>query len=183
MLIRQTLVIAYLVITAAVAVYASILEIQPALFFIEFIAPTPGDRYSLTFVLLITWLLFLIPLVVFMLIGKMFRADSPEVIDSNRTGIFVKRPKAFQSALIGIPVFVNDTKVGIVDNGKTIFFDVPIGLVTVQVGEGKQASEIIEVKMESGNQLNFEFNLKQAGLFIEIELIQIEKIGESLLGG
>ncbi len=173
---QRILIIIYVIVTALIALFTTILEIQPALFFIEFTAPNPGDKYSVTFVLLVTWLIFLLPLMVVLLISKVFRTKPTEVITLDRTGVFVTRQKTFQSAMVGIPIFIDAKKVGVVDNGKTNFFDVPVGNFIIQAGEGKQASEKLEAKVNGKDQLNFSFSLKVDGLFTKIELTEVVKI-------
>ena len=171
----RPLILIYVIVTATIALCTTVLEIQPALFFIDLMAPNPGDRYSVPLVMLIICLTLLLPLMVLMLITKAIRMKSTENIGSDRTGIFVTRQKSFQSALVGIPIYLNSKKVGIVDNGKTKFFDVPLGDFTVQAGKGKQASEKLQAKVAEKDQLNFLFNLNQAGLFVKIELTEIAK--------
>lgn len=172
---QRILTILYVILTGAFAVYTNILQIQPALFFIELSAPNPGDKYSLTFVFIIVWLILLLPLMAFLLILRAMRSKPQEIIGPERTGVFVTRQKSFQSAVVGIPVYINSKKVGIVDNGKTKFFDVPLGDFTVQAGNGKQASEKMEAKVGVRDQLNYEFHLTQDGLYTKIVLAETTK--------
>ena len=168
----RPVILIYVIITGAIAVCSAILEIQPALFFIDLMAPNPGDRYSVTGALVLTWFIFLAPLAVLLLITKTIRSKANEEITPDRTGVFVTRQKSFQSALIGIPIYINSKKVGVVDNGKTKFFDVPIGDFIIQAGKEKQASEKLEGKIGPDDQLNFNFSLEQNGLFIKIVLTE-----------
>tara|TARA_B100000809_G_C15086712_1_gene511734 strand:+ start:1243 stop:1623 length:381 start_codon:yes stop_codon:yes gene_type:complete len=122
-----------------------------------------------------TYLTFLLPLILLLFLIKIFRIKPTETIGPERTGVFVTRQKSFQSALVGIPVFINSKKVGVIDNGKTVFFDVPLGDFNLHAGEGKQASEKLVAKVAEREQLTFLFNLNQAGLFTKIELTEIVK--------
>lgn len=171
---QKTITLIYVIITATFAVYTTILESQPALFLIDLMAPRAGDKYSATLVILLVWFMFLLPLAIILIIAKKLRAKPMEVISPDRTGVYVTREKAFQSAVVGIPVFINYEKVGIVDNGKTQFFDVPVGGFTIQAGKGKQASELLESELKSKDQLNFEFRLTEAGLFNKIVLLEVD---------
>jgi hypothetical protein len=171
---QRTLILIYIIGAAVFSFYASTTGIQPALFFIDFLAPNAGDEYSLTFVLLITFLIFLIPLLVIQLLARLSRSKSEEVVGPERTGVFVTRTKAFQSAFLGTPIFINSNKVGMVDNGKTTFFDVPFGIFTIQAGKGKQASKIIETRISMKEQLNFKFSLVEDGLGIKIVLEHVD---------
>lgn len=171
----KALTIIYIIISALLAIFTTVLEIQPSLFFINLSAPNPGDKYDVILVLLITWLIFLSPLVVVMLFNKIFRNKSEDDIDIlDRTGVYVTREKSFQSALVGIPVYINSKKVGVVDNGKTKFFEIQPGKFSIRIGKGKQASEIIEDSIDKTEELNFSFNLETDELFIKIKLKKVE---------
>jgi hypothetical protein len=171
---KQTLIDIYILISCIVAISTALLQIQPALFFIEFLAPNPGDKYNLVFVIIVTCMLFIIPFLVLLSVLKLLRNTSAEVIQTDRTGVFVNRKKSFTGAIVGIPICINSKKVGIVDNGKTIFFDIPIGTFTIQAGIGKQASEKLEEKIMEKDQLQFELYLNKEGLFPKIELTLVE---------
>jgi hypothetical protein len=170
---HRNIVLIYVIATAAIAVFTTIQEIQPAIFLIDFLAPQPGDKYSLTFVFLVTWLILLLPLLIILLVQKVMRKKSTEVIGSERTGVFVTRQKALQSAVIGIPIYIDSKKVGVVDKGKTKFFDVPIGSFPIQAGKGKQATEKLDAKVMMKDQLNFVFQMRSDGLTVKIDLEEI----------
>ena len=104
---------------------------------------------------------------ILMLLMKLFRVKAEETIGPDRTGIYVRREKTLQSGLLGIPIYINAKKVGIVKNEKTKFLDVPLGTFTVQAGKRKQASELFEVKVEEKDQLNFVFDMIEEGLRIK----------------
>ena len=120
---QRKLTILYIFVTGIIAGVMMALETQPALFFIELMAPNPGDSYSIMLVLFPTWFLLMLPLLSFLFLKKTLRKDSQEAVGAERTGVFVTRQKSIQSALIGLPVYINGEKLGVVDNGKTIFFD------------------------------------------------------------
>ncbi len=170
---KQKLINIYVLISAVVAITTTLLEVQPALYFIEFLAPNPGDKYNMVFVLLVTCLLFLLPLVVFLTFTRLFRKTPETIVSTDKTGFFVTRQKSFTSAMVGIPVYINSEKVGVVDNGKTMFFEASIGTFAIHAGSGKQASDEIEVEIAEGEQLRFEMFINTEGLFPKIELVQI----------
>lgn len=64
-------------------------------------------------------------------------------------------------------------KIGVVDNGKTKFFEIPASTFTIQAGKGKQASEIMEVKILEKDQLKFDLYINKDGLFPKFELTLI----------
>jgi len=170
---QRIIVIIYVIVTAIIALTSTIFEIQPALFIINIFAPNEGDKYYIKVVMLLTWLILLLPLLIYFVITKLTRIKSDQKIDPNRTGIIVTRKKSFQSALVGIPIFVNDNKARVVDNGKTKFFETPSGMHTVQAGNGKQASEKIQTNILERKQLSFEMEIKQAGLYLKYVLKQV----------
>ena len=172
---QRIITLIYVIITASIAVFCTIFEIQPALFIIDIFAPNVGDSYSVNLVVLLLWLILLSPLLIFLSISKLMRKKEDKNISSERTGIFVTRKKAFQSAMVGIPIYINDKKAGIIDNGKTKFFDTPIGTVTVHAGIGKQVSEKVQVIITEKQQLQFELKFKQSVFTVKIILNQILK--------
>ena len=165
----------YVIFTALVAIISTILEVQPALFIIDIFAPNEGDEYNLLLVFLLTWLVFLLPVVIYLYIAVLIRKKDDEIVAPDRTGIFVTRVKAFQSALVGIPFYINDQKSGIIDNGRTKFFDTSTDTFTIKAGDGKQASDNLQIKIEDGKQLHFEIRIIQAGLGLKIVLRQLQK--------
>ena len=171
----RPLILIYIIAAATLAVFTTTQGMQPALFFIEFMAPNAGDTYNETMVVLIVMMIFLMPLMVFLLITKVIRKKPEEIIGAGRTGIFVTREKAFQSVLVGIPIYIDSVRAGFVDNGKTKFFDVPAGPFTIQAGKRKQASEDLEGELVEKEQRHFAFSLSTDGLFVKIELEEITK--------
>ena len=171
---KQKFINIYVLVGAVVAISTTFLQVQPALFFIDFLAPNPGDTYNFLLVSLLTCLIFLIPLLVFLVITRSFRKTSTEIIQIGRTGFFVNRQKSFTSALVGIPVYVDSKKMGTVDNGKTIFLDIPASTFTIQAGKGKQASEIIEVTILEKDQLKFDLFINKDKKKKKIELTLIK---------
>ena len=117
---QRIIILIYVIITATIAIFCTILEIQPALLIINIFAPNVGDSYSINIVVLLLWLILLSPLLIFLTISKLIRKKEDKNISIERTGIFITRKKVFQSAMVGIPIFINDKKAGIIDNGKTI---------------------------------------------------------------
>jgi hypothetical protein len=170
---QRIIILIYAIVTGIIAVISTILEVQPALFIINIFAPHEGDRYSATLAMLLVWIIFLSPLFIYLIIARLIRNRVDENIAPGRSGIFVTRLKSFQSAMVGVPIYINDKKAGIVDNGKTKFFDAPLGIVTIQAGNGKQISERLQANITEGNQLQFEINIKQAGLRVNIILKQL----------
>lgn len=172
---RQSIIIIYTILTAIIAFVFIFLEIQPALVLINMFSTDGGNSFYFTPVLLLLWLLFLSPLIVYNIVSKLLRKMRNENIDSERTGVFVLRHKAFQSSLVGIPFFIDGKRAGVVDNGKTKFFDIPEGIHTIQVGKGLQSSEILQISIFARQQLHFEMKILSLGLRLKNDLTQINK--------
>jgi len=64
-----------------------------------------------------------------------------------------------QSRLVGIPIFINGIKTGVVDSGREKVFDLPAGAFEGRGEEGKQASGIIRSELRAGRQLKFELEI------------------------
>ncbi len=171
---RQSIVIVYAILTAVIAVVFIFLEIQPALVLMNMFSTDGGNSFYLTPVLLLLWLLFLSPLIVYNIVAKLLRKKGSENIDSERTGIFISRKKSFQSSLVGIPIYINDKRAGVVDNGKTKFFDISEGIHTIQVGKGLQSSEILQVSISARQQLHFEMEILSLGFKLKYDLKQVD---------
>jgi hypothetical protein len=169
----QRFIYIYVIFTCLVAIVSTVFETQPALFIIDIFAPNVGDKYFVALVLLLTWLLLILPLVIYLLIAKLARKKDNEIIAPDRTGIFVTRLKAFQSSLVGISFYMNDKKVGVIDNGRTKFFDATAGTHTIYAGVGVHITEKLQIKIEEGNQLRFEIKILASSLVIKIVIRQL----------
>ena len=175
---NQRMINTYASTCTIVAVYTTIREIQPALFFIDFLAPNPGDSYNFVIVLLTTLIALLIPLAAFLIAARVLRNSSSQLQQTGKTGLFVRRQKALSSAFVGIPIYINDKKMGLVDNGKTVFYEIPSGHYTIQAGKGKRASEKIEVNLSQKEQLKLDLKINTYGLTPKMELSIIERKNE-----
>lgn len=172
---KQKAINFYILVSAILAIATTFLETQPALLFIDFLAPNPGDKYSLAFVLLMTFLILIIPLLLFLVVTHLSGTSNDDLIPTEITGIIITRQKSLTSALVGIPIYFDDHKIGEVANGKTMFFAVSEGTHTIQAGKGKQASEKIEVTILEMKQLKFNLNIDKDGLFPKYDLNLIEE--------
>ena len=166
--------IIYTIASAVIALAFVIFPIQPTLFLMSVFATHNGDNtYYAMPVFLITWFILLSPLFVYFSITKLIRKKDNKPIASDKTGIFVTRNKAFQSSMVGISIYINDKKAGIVDNGKTKFFNAQSGVLIVQAGQGKQASEKLQVTLTEGQQLHFEMEIITLGMRFKYSIKQV----------
>ncbi len=166
---KKILTLIYVIGTAAVAVVTSIAQIQPALFLIDLMAPNEGDKFSMKLVVLLTWLILLTPYIIVVSILFFMRraADKKIVIAPNQTGIWIYRKRQLQSALVGVPIYINGNKIGVVDNGSAKFFELNKGSFSIYAGEGKGASEQKELMINAGKQLKMDLELVPKGLTVQ----------------
>ncbi|HBG71306.1 MAG: hypothetical protein A2W93_01680 [Bacteroidetes bacterium GWF2_43_63] len=170
---QKTLTIVYTIATAALAIILTIMHLQPARALINVFTTYDGREYYIAPVVLITWLILLLPMLLVILISKMLRVKKDDEIIPGKTGIIVMRQKAFQSAMVGIPIFINGAKAGVIDNGKRKFFEVPAGSVTIVAGTGKQASESQQIIISEGQNARFFLQFIQVGLGLKCLLIPL----------
>lgn len=177
---KKTLTLIYTLSTLAYSVFAVIAELQPALFWMELFAPNIGDTYPVLLVMLLTMLTFLLPMLVLLLTIRWIqnKNEKPQIVDG--PGIWIIRKRQLQSALIDIPVYINDKKVGAIDMGKIKFFDAPTGKNIVAVGKGMVASEKIEFTCSATEQPYFKLEIVQSGLIAKYTLSPIASSEGSL---
>ncbi len=166
---KKILNIIFVIATAVIAIVTTFMELQPALFFIDLFAPDSGDRYSIKLVVLLTWLVLLSPLIIINVILFFTRKakNKNQTIESWQTGIIIKRKKQLQSGLIGINVYVNNQKLGKVDISNELFFETPTGKITIVTGEGKQASEPLELDIKASEKIHLKLEIVPKGLALK----------------
>ena len=171
---QKIITLIYVIAAAAVAVVTTILEMQPALLFIDIMAPEPGDSYSLTLALLLTFLVLILPMLLVLTVMYFIRqlGNQSNNIPLDATGVLVLRKRQLQSAMVGIPIFVNNAKSGVVDGGKMKFIDLRAGTFQIQAGEGKQASETLQITLAPGDQVRLQLEIKAVGLGLKYVLSQ-----------
>ena len=172
---KRIIHILFILIIIVVGVTTTLMQAQPALFWINIFAPHNGDTFNIKLVALLTILSLLLPYIIVLIILKLIRKgkDGNAVVVKGQTGIYISRKKQLQSFLMGLPVLINGSKAGLIDSGKNKFFAVPSGMLSVQIGEGKPASEKIEIRIKEGEQFDFTVEISQSGLGIKYNLKQI----------
>lgn len=153
----------YAIAALVIAALSLVFETYPALFFIDLMAPNPGDRYSVTLALALTFLVLILPLALILLVQKQRRKAQAQntVVDAGRTGAYLLRRKHLSGALVAAPVMINGKEAGLIDSGSRLFFDLPVGMVEVQVGKGAMRSEVIQLQVKEGEQFNLEARIAQ----------------------
>jgi hypothetical protein len=130
----------YCLVALAVAITTTFMQEQPALFFINLITDS-DNMFDVKLALLLTMLALLIPLLVISLVVKMMSKNKNHMPDTlGKTGIIVRRQKAFQNALHNSVILVNGESKGSVSNGYSTFIELPAGNYRLQV-KGHASSE------------------------------------------
>lgn len=170
---KKALTLIYVLTTIPYSILAVINEWQPALFWITLFAQNIGDTYPLVIVGGLTMLTFLLPMVAILLALRWIqnKYEKPQLVDG--PGIWIIRKRQLQSALIEIPIYINDKKAGGIDMGKIKFFEAPEGKNSVNVGKGMVVSEKLEFTCSATEQPYFKLEIVQSGLISKYVLTPI----------
>jgi hypothetical protein len=148
-----------------------IVESYPALFWIELLAPKPGDKYPIAITGLLTLLSLLLPLVLLMFILKLIRNrkgdETNHVLDSdyfNKSGIHFIRIKQIQNRLISSPIFINGEQKGNIDSGKKVFVALDPGTYEVELGSKRERSDTLIVQVQANSHTQVEIRIIPNGL-------------------
>jgi len=88
---KRIIIIIYIIVSGVIAIASAIYQTQPALFFINVFTINEGNSYYGIPVLFLTWIVLLIPLIMFLIFAKSIRKKGVENIASDRTEIFESR--------------------------------------------------------------------------------------------
>lgn len=167
---KQILTLVYVVATAIFSVFAVVIEMQPALFWMKLFAPNMGDTYPVVLVGLFTFLTLLLPMVILLVVLRML-PQKPQIVDG--PGIWIMRERQLQSALQEIPIYINNQKIGGISMGKIRFFEAPVGRNVIIAGKGLSASEPAEFTCGTDEQLYYKLKIAQKGLLTKNVLAQM----------
>lgn len=178
---KKTLTLIYVLATTAFSIYAVIAEMQPALFWINIFATNIGDTYPVLAVGGLTMLTFLLPMVIVLLAIRFIqkKTEKPQIVDG--PGIWIMRKRQLQSALVSIPIYINDKKIGEIDSGRIKFFEAPARKNIVSAGKGMTASEKIEFTCSAAEQPYFKLEIVQSGLVAEYVLFPMAPSDRGLI--
>jgi hypothetical protein len=177
---KKILTTIYVIAIAAYSIYAVNAEMQPALCWMNLFAPNAGDTYPVVLVGLLTMLTFMLPFALFLVITRYIRKknEKPQQVDG--PGIWIIRKRQLHSALVEIPIYVNDIKIGNIDAGSIKFFEAPVGQNTVNAGKGIMASEKAAFTCTTNEQTYFKLEISQKGLMTKYVLCPLAN-GDSTL--
>ncbi|MNJ83209.1 hypothetical protein D3C87_06240 [compost metagenome] len=163
-------ILVYIYVLAAFALsFGSLFtESYPALFWIDILAPEPGDKYPIAITGLLTALCLLLPMVIVMYVLKVIRNRkiAPVVDESyfNKSGIHFSRIKQMQNRLVSSPVFIDGIQQGRIDSGKKLFIELAPGTYEVEVGGKRERSEKLIVQVEANKHAQVEIEIVPNGL-------------------
>ena len=163
----RILIYIYILAAAALSFWSVITEAYPARFFIDIMAPEPGDKYSVTITGLLTLLTLLLPLALLLFIVKLTRNRNEPAMSEGyftKDGIYFMRIKQAQNRLIASPIFINGEVRGRIDSGKNLFIELAPGTYEVTVGGKSEKSEPLTVSVTSGSHTHVEISIVPNGL-------------------
>jgi hypothetical protein len=150
-MIVKVLAITYALAAITVAVITTILQVQPALLFIEFLTG-PDDKFPAMVAMLITALALLLPLVVILFVVGLFTKKGGNKIPdlAGKTGILIRRERVLSNGFYTDKVMINGQKLSTVSNGKSTFVELADGSYKVFVKGATTQSPIMDVALAPG---------------------------------
>lgn len=163
----RILIYIYIFAAVALSIWSVITESYPARFFIELLAPEPGDKYPVTITGLLTLISLLLPMIILMAILRLLR-NRNEPVDGgghfDKDGIYFMRLKQAQNRLIASPIFINGEERGRIDSGKNLFIELSPGTYEVQVGRKSEKSDQLIAQVELNKRTHVEISIVPNGL-------------------
>jgi hypothetical protein len=167
----RILIYIYIFAALILSIGSLFMESYPTRFWIDLIAPNPGDKYPVSIVGLLSLLSLLLPLLVGMFILKLIRNRKSQTANSlidtdhfNKSGIHFMRQKQIQNRLIASPIFINGEQRGKIDSGKTAFIPMDPGTYEVEIGRKGEKSDQLIVQVEANKHAQVEIQLVPNGL-------------------
>jgi len=167
--------IVYVLVALTISMVTTFMQIQPALFFIEFLTGS-DNKFSVNGAIALTMLTFLIPLLIILLIAKAMNKNKNIMPDLfGRTGIVIHRKKSLSNAIHDSHVLIDGEYKSSVSNGKSTFIETGYGKFTVQIKSHKAAT--LDVDVPRGKIINLQMSFVDNGrLKVDVELEKIEEM-------
>ena len=147
----KRIALVYVIVAAIVAVVTSILQVQPALFFIDLLV---GDdnKFPAKLAMLLTMLALILPaLIIILLINLVNKRNGNQMPDlTGKTGVVVRREWALVNGIYNDKVMINGEKRSTVSNGKSTFVELPGGDYKVFVKGATTQSPVMDVSVAAG---------------------------------
>lgn len=167
----RILIYIYIFAALILSIGSLFLESYPTRFWIDLIAPNPGDKYPVSIVGLLSFLSLLLPLLILMFILKLVRNRKTSITHSlidndhfNKSGIQFMRQKQMQNRLIASGIFINGEQKGRIDSGKTAFIPLDPGTYEVEIGAKRDKSDKLIVQVEPNKHTQLEIQIIPNGL-------------------
>lgn len=163
MLKKILLVYVFAALIAAVA--TTLVQVQPALFFIELLTG-PDNKFPLTATMLLTMLALLLPALAVALIARLFTARERNIVPdlTGKTGILVRRDRVLSNAVYTDAVMVNGEKKSAVSNGKSTFAELPAGSYKVFIKGATTGSPVVDITLVPGQVVKLKTGYATDGL-------------------
>jgi hypothetical protein len=160
--------ISYAITALVVAVFTTILQVQPSLVFIEML--TMNGKFPATLVFLLTALLLLLPGFLILITVSFLRRKKNIIPDATgKTGVILKRKRALYNAAYNFSVIVDGTEYGTLGNGQSIFVELVSGKHNISI-KGFETSTF-EFDLKFARVLNLETQVREAGIRANIVIV------------
>jgi hypothetical protein len=164
--------ISYAIAALVIAVFTTILQVQPSLIFIEML--TMNGKFPATLVFLLTALILLLPGFLILISISYLRRKKNVIPDtSGKTGIILKRNRALYNAAYNFRVIIDGVEQGIVGNGQSIFIELVSGKHTVSIKGFASSAFDFDLKFASVAKL--ETQVKEAGIRANVIIVSSDE--------
>jgi len=165
--------IVYILVALVAALITTIMQVQPALFFIELLVDDRG-KFPMTFTFLLTVFVLLLPLLLMMVIIRLTTKQTPLPDLTGKTGVLVRRERLLANGFYTDNIMVNGEKKATVSNGKTAFVELEPGSYKLFVKGATTATPVMDIALTSGQRVKLKTGYRPDGLktsqFLETDL-------------
>lgn len=160
--------ISYAIVAMVIAGATTVLQVQPALVFIDML--TVSGKFPGSLVFLLTALLILIPGVLILVIVNLLQRKKNVIPDTTgKTGVILKRTRALYNAAYNFRVILDGVEQGTVGNGQSIFLELTSGKHVISI-KGFKTSDY-EFDLKFGTVLKVETRVQEEGIKANILIV------------
>lgn len=151
----RVFMIVYVIVAFGISIASVFVPFFPGTEVISWSVDDNG-KFSLTEVLGILMIMFLLPVVIVVMVINRMRSikvgSQEEPID--QTGIEITREKAMYAAMYGIDIYLNGKKKGLVRNGATLHLALPIGEQAIFAKSMGKTTDPIQIMVSGDGKVN-----------------------------
>ncbi|MBI3136280.1 MAG: hypothetical protein HYZ14_16515 [Bacteroidetes bacterium] len=161
----KKILLVYVIAALIVSVATTLMQVQPALFFIELLTGS-DNKFPVSATILLTMLALLLPALIVALIPRLFNTKQRNLVPdlTGKTGILVRRERALSNAVYTDAVMVNGEKKSAVSNGKSTFAELPSGSYKVFIKGATTGSPVMDITLAAGQVLKLKTGYAIDGL-------------------